>query len=161
MEPSVRPARRVGAFEIALALGGLLLILLAAQNAGPVIAAARADGVQGIFTARRLDCVQHPGHEQCSWTGTFRSDDGQDVRQGVGFYGSERGTFTPGAASPAFDTGRRGHVYGPGGSNEWVVVAALMLAGLALVARLVVRAWRSQGVRSMILRAASLGSRST
>ncbi|MET8146530.1 hypothetical protein ABZU32_40005 [Sphaerisporangium sp. NPDC005288] len=135
MKPSVRTARRVSAFEMALALGGLLLMLLAVQNAGAAIAALRGDGIPGTFTARRLDCIQHPGHEQCSWTGTFRSRDGRDVRQDIGFYGSERGTFTAGATSPAFDTGRRGHVYGPGGSNEWVVVAALLLAGLGLVAR--------------------------
>ncbi|MFC4534086.1 hypothetical protein [Sphaerisporangium dianthi] len=135
MKPSVRPVRRIGAFEMALALGGLLLVLLAVQNASPAFAALRGDGVPGTFTARRLDCIQHPGHEQCVWVGTFRSRDGGDVRQDIGFYGSERGTFTPGATSPAFDTGRRGHVYGPGGSNEWVVVAALFLAGLGLVAR--------------------------
>ncbi|GGL06308.1 hypothetical protein Sme01_66480 [Sphaerisporangium melleum] len=135
MERSVTRGRRVGVFDIALALGGLLLVVLAVQNAGPALAALRGEGVPGTFTARRLDCIQHPGHEQCNWVGTFRSRDGRDVREEIGFYGSERGTFTPGATSPAFDTGRRGHVYGPGGSNEWVVVAALLAAGLGLIAR--------------------------
>ncbi|MEU9890013.1 hypothetical protein [Sphaerisporangium sp. NPDC051011] len=134
-----RRVRRIGAFDVALALGGLLLVVLALQNAGPALAALRGQGTQGTFTARRLECVEHPGHEQCSWLGTFRSADGRVVRDGIAFYGSERGTFTPGAASPAFDTGRPGHVYGPGGSNEWTVVAGLLLAGLALVLRPVAR----------------------
>ncbi|MFC4590955.1 hypothetical protein ACFO8L_33000 [Sphaerisporangium corydalis] len=139
MQPSGTPSRRVSAFDIALALGGLLFIFLSAQNAGPAIAALRADGVQGTFTAQRLDCVEHPGHEQCSWVGDFRSDDAAVVREGIGFYGSERSTFTPGATSPAFDTGRLGHVYGPGGSNEWVIIAALLLVGLALTLRPLLR----------------------
>lgn len=141
--PSGRPARRVGAFDVALALGGLLFVLLAVQNAGPAVAALRGDGVQGTFTARRLECVEHPGHEQCSWLGSFRSGDGgRVVREDIAFYGSERATFTPGAVSPAFDTGRLGHVYGPGGSNEWVVIAVLLLAGAVLVARPLLRLCR-------------------
>ncbi len=132
--------RRVGMFDIALAVGGLLLILLAAPNTGPALAALRGDGVQGTFTAERLECVQHPGHEQCSWLGTFRSGDSRLVRRGIAFYGSERDTFTAGATSPAFDTGRRGHVYGPGGSNEWVFVALMLLVGLALAVRPLVKA---------------------
>ncbi|MEV4251248.1 hypothetical protein AB0J63_48660, partial [Streptosporangium canum] len=40
-----------------------------------------------------------------------------------------------GPTAPAFDTGRRGHVYGPGGSNEWIAVALLLLAGLCLATR--------------------------
>ncbi|GAA3825227.1 hypothetical protein GCM10022226_52400 [Sphaerisporangium flaviroseum] len=146
MKPSGGQARRrIGAFDIALALAGVLLIVLAAQNARPVVAVLRGDGVRGTFTAQRAECVQHPGHEQCSWIGTFRSGDGKVVREGIAFYGSERGTFTPGATSPAFDVGRRGYVYGPGGSNEWVVVAGLMLAGLGLAARPLLRLRRRPG----------------
>ncbi|MEV7969057.1 hypothetical protein AB0O34_24155 [Sphaerisporangium sp. NPDC088356] len=145
MKPSGTPARRVSAFDIALALGGLLLVLLAVQNAGPAVAALRADGVQGTFTAQRLDCIEHPGHEQCNWVGAFRSGDGKVVREGIAFYGSERGTFTPGAKSPAFDTGRLGHVYGPGGSNEWVVVAALLVVGLGLALRPPLKSLRRRG----------------
>ncbi|MBB5628545.1 hypothetical protein [Sphaerisporangium krabiense] len=129
-----RGGRRAGAFEVALALGGLLLVVLALQSAGPALAALRGDGTHGTFTARRLECVQHPGHEQCAWLGAFRPAGGGTLREDVAFYGAERDTFTAGASSPAFDTGRRGHVYGPGGSNEWVVVAAMLLAGLALMA---------------------------
>lgn len=141
--PAAAVRRRVGAFDVALAAGGLLLMVLAGQNAGPAVAALRGEGVQGTFTAQRLDCLQHPGHEQCSWTGTFRSGDGTVTREGIAFYGSDRETFTPGATFPAFDTGRRGHVYGPGGSNEWAFVALLLVAGLALVARPVLRAART------------------
>ncbi|MEU8265898.1 hypothetical protein AB0B89_01920 [Sphaerisporangium sp. NPDC049002] len=147
MKPSGTPVRRVSAFDIALALGGLLLILLAVQNAGPALAALTGDGVRGTFTAQRLDCIEHPGHEQCNWVGTFRSGDGRAVREGIAFYGSERGTFTPGATSPSFDTGRLGHVYGPGGSNEWVVVAALLLVGLGLALRPLLRSRRRGPVR--------------
>ncbi|MEU6742023.1 hypothetical protein [Streptosporangium sandarakinum] len=130
MRPSTT---RLSAFDLVVAAGGLILLLLAVQNLGPALAAFRGDGAWGTFTARRVECVQHPGHEQCTWLGEFRA--GRTVRPEVAFYGGERGTFTPGQAARAFDTGRRGHVYGPGGSNEWIAVALLMLAGLGLVSR--------------------------
>ncbi|MFF5210171.1 hypothetical protein [Streptosporangium sp. NPDC000396] len=136
MEPRERLAvrrRKPGAFDLVIMIGGLLLVVLAVQNAGPALAALRGDGIRGVFTAQRVECIQHPGHEQCSWLGEFRSAAG--IRPGIAFYGSDREMFAPGQTSPAFDTGRRGHVYGPGGSNEWIVVALLFLAGLGLIAR--------------------------
>ncbi len=128
---------RLTAFDLVIAAGGLLLVLLAVGNLGPALAAFRGDGTWGTFTARRVECVEHPGHEQCTWLGEFRS--GRTVRSGVGFYGGDRGTFTPGQTVRAFDTGRQDHVYGPGGSNEWVVVVLLLAAGLGLAARPLIR----------------------
>ncbi|MGW4664680.1 hypothetical protein [Streptosporangium sandarakinum] len=139
MRPSTA---RVGAFDLVIAAGGLILLLLAVQNLGPALAAFRGDGAWGTFTAHRVECVQHPGHEQCTWLGEFRA--GRTVRPEVAFYGGERGSFTPGQAARAFDTGRRGHVYGPGGSNEWIAVALLMLAGLGLASRPL---WRLRRLR--------------
>ncbi|MEV8632591.1 hypothetical protein AB0395_13130 [Streptosporangium sp. NPDC051023] len=124
---------RLTAFDLVIAAGGLLLVLLAVQNLGPAVAAFRGVGTWGTFTARRVECVEHPGHEQCTWLGEFRG--GRVVRPEVGFYGGDRETFTPGQSVRAFDTGRQGHVYGPGGSNEWIVVVLLLIAGLGLVAR--------------------------
>ncbi|MDF5758731.1 hypothetical protein [Spongiactinospora sp. TRM90649] len=126
--------RRISAFDVVVAVGGLVLVLLAAQNVGPAVAAARGDGVYGGFTALRLECVNHAGHEQCTWLGDFRSDDGTVRRDGIAFYGSDRTMFERGEPTRAFDTGRPGHVYGPGGSNEWAVVALLLLAGAGLTA---------------------------
>lgn len=128
---------RVSAFDLVITAGGLLLVLLALQNLGPALAALRGEGTWGTFTARRVECVQHPGHEQCTWTGEFRA--GRTLRRDVGFYGGDRGTFTPGQTVRAFDTGRRDHVYGPGGSNEWIVVVLLLAAGLGLVCRPLIR----------------------
>ncbi|GAA3085398.1 hypothetical protein [Streptosporangium carneum] len=123
---------RLTVFDLVIAAGGLLLVLLAVQNLGPALAALRGEGTWGTFTARRVECVEHPGHEQCTWLGEFRG--GRTVRPEVGFYGGDRETFVPGQAVRAFDTGRRGHVYGSGGSNEWIMVALLFAAGLGLVA---------------------------
>ncbi|MER7207775.1 hypothetical protein ABT340_11940 [Streptosporangium sp. NPDC000239] len=122
---------RLTAFDLVIVAGGLLLVVLAAQNLGPALAALRGVGTWGTFTARRVECVSHPGHEQCTWTGEFRG--GRAVRPEVGFYGGDRGTFTPGQTVRAFDTGRQGHVYGEGGSNEWIVVVLLLAAGLGLM----------------------------
>ncbi|MFJ2033431.1 hypothetical protein [Streptosporangium sp. NPDC087985] len=123
---------RLGAFDLVIIAGGLLLVLLAVQNLGPALAALRGEGTWGTFTAHRVECVQHPGHEQCSWLGEFRS--GGQVRPEIALYGAGRETFVPGQTISAFDTGRRDHVYGPGGSNEWIMVALLLAAGLGLVA---------------------------
>lgn len=137
-----RGTARLSAFDLVIAAGGLLLVLLAVQNLGPALAALRGEGVWGTFTAHRVECVEHPGHQQCTWLGEFRS--GRTVREGIGFYGGDRDAFTPGQTVRAFDTGRQGHVYGPGGSNEWIVVVLLMAAGLGLMARPLLR--RRRGV---------------
>ncbi|GAA5080686.1 hypothetical protein HNP84_006063 [Thermocatellispora tengchongensis] len=125
-------ARRLSAFDVVVVASGVLLFLLAAQSAPAAVAAYRADGIPGTFTATGLECVRHPGHEQCTWLGRFVSADGRVRRTGVGFYGSDRGMFTAGESTRAYDIGRSGHVYGPGGSNEWVVVALMGLTGAAL-----------------------------
>ncbi|GII91683.1 hypothetical protein [Sinosporangium siamense] len=147
----------LSAFDLTTAAAGLLLVYLGAQSVGPAVAAARADGVWGVFTARRLTCVTHPGHEQCTWQGDFRPARGGTPRRNVALYGSGRGTLTPGAVTRAFDTGRDGHVYGPEGSSEWVMSALLLTGGGSLLTWPVRRyfAWRRT------LRAASLASRST
>ncbi|MFI6797488.1 hypothetical protein ACWDOR_14440 [Streptosporangium canum] len=129
--------KRPSAFDLVIAVGGLALVLLAAQNLGSALAALRGEGTWGTFTAHRVECVQHPGHEQCTWLGEFRA--GGQVRPEVAFYGADREAFVPGQTARAFDTGRRGHVYGPGGSNEWIMVALLLVAGLGLAARPVIR----------------------
>jgi hypothetical protein len=143
--------RRMGAFDLVVMAGGLVLVLLAAQNLPPALTAAAAatEGRPGTFTAARLSCVSHPGHEQCTWLGGFTSDDGVVRRAETGFYGSGRDTFTQGATAKAFDIGRAGQVYGAGGSNEWIAVALLLLAGLALILRPVLRrrAPTGQGAR--------------
>ncbi|GLW10841.1 hypothetical protein Misp01_59690 [Microtetraspora sp. NBRC 13810] len=131
--------RRVTFFDVVIMAGGLLMVFLAAQNAGPALAAARGDGTPGTFTATRVECVRHPGHEQCTWFGDYRSADGRVRRDGISFYGADRETFRPGQTARAFDVGRRGHVYGPGGSNEWIVVALLFAGGAWLALRPLLR----------------------
>ncbi|MFB9723226.1 hypothetical protein [Planobispora longispora] len=112
---------------------GILLLYLSIPNIGPAVRAARADGVSGVFTARTLDCVQHPGHESCTWIGDFRSAAGRTVRPSVALYGSSRESLTAGATTPAVDTGRANRVYGPGGSSEWIFTSLLAGTGLALL----------------------------
>lgn len=124
---------RISPFAAVVLVGGFLLLFLSVPNLGPAFAAMRGDGVWGTFTARTLSCVRHPGHESCSWTGEYRSDDGLVVREQVAMYASDRQSFSPDASSRAFDTGRRGHVYGPGGSNEWIMVSLLLVAGLLMI----------------------------
>nr|BFE81382.1 hypothetical protein GCM10020093_039830 [Planobispora longispora] len=110
--------RRPGAFDLALVVMGLLMLLASVPEIGPSIRAARADGVSGVFTAEELRCVQHPGHESCVWAGDFASADGRILRPGVELYGSDRDTLTAGQTTPAVDTGRATRVYGPGGSGS-------------------------------------------
>jgi hypothetical protein len=103
-------------------------------NVGPVLRAARADGAAGTFTADRLDCVQHPGHEQCTWYGTFSPADGGRPVHDTTLYGAGRSALAEGESTPAVDVGRRGRVYSPDGSNEWVVTGLFLVAGVGLLA---------------------------
>ncbi|MDH2424469.1 hypothetical protein [Sphaerisporangium sp. TRM90804] len=129
-----RPRRRRSpAFTVALTLVALSLMAIVVPNVGPVLRAARADGSPGVFTARSVACIQHPGHESCTWNGEFRSEDGTIHRPAVAFYGADREMLREGQRTLAFDVGRPNYVYGPGGSNEWVFTALILLAGLAVL----------------------------
>ncbi|MEW9552810.1 hypothetical protein [Nonomuraea sp. NPDC050783] len=132
---AVRRRRRVSGFDVVLAVVGLVLLLVSVPQLGPAIRAARADGVSGVFTARELRCVQHPGHESCVWAGDFApAAGGRPARHDVELYGSDRGTLAAGRTVAAVDTGRASRVYGPGGSGEWMFVTLLALAGLGVPA---------------------------
>ncbi|MEU9835280.1 hypothetical protein AB0D67_27425 [Streptosporangium sp. NPDC048047] len=127
------PARRRSPFfNTVLTLIALFLLYLAVPNIGTVIRAARADGIGGRFTARQLECIQHPGHESCTWTGDFRSSDGGVRKTGVAMYGSSRESLRTGQEILAVDVGRPHQVYGPGGSMEWVFTGVLLLIGVAI-----------------------------
>lgn len=99
---------------------------------GPVVRAARAEGTPGTFTAEKLRCIEHPGHEQCSWYGRFRVSGRTGERAYL--YGAGRGDLRPGEAVAALDVGRAGQVYPPTGSREWMITAALVAFALALLA---------------------------
>ncbi|MGN9846155.1 hypothetical protein ACTMTI_49385 [Nonomuraea sp. H19] len=120
-------------FTVALAVAGLLLLFVSVPELGPAIRAARADGVSGVFTARQLRCIQHPGHESCVWAGDFASDDGRVLRHDVELYGSDRDVLAAGQTTDAVDTGRESRVYGPGGSGEWMFTTLLAMAGLTVL----------------------------
>ncbi|MEQ4721841.1 hypothetical protein [Nonomuraea sp. B19D2] len=127
------PGRRSPAFTVALTLFACLLAYLATPNLGTVVRAARADGRPGVFVPRELSCIQHPGHESCVWIGEFRSDDGAVVRSGIEMYGSDRATHRAGEPARALDVGAANRVYGPSGSNEWVVTALLLASAAAIL----------------------------
>jgi hypothetical protein len=97
------------------------------------VRAGRAEGPPGTFTAEEVRCIEHPGHEQCSWQGRFRVD-GEAPRPGYELYGAGRGDLRPGQSVPALDVGRSGRVYPPTGSREWILTGALTALGLVLLA---------------------------
>jgi hypothetical protein len=147
-----RPWRtRISVLDLVLAAFGIGMIYLALTNLGAVIAAARpGDGTPGTFTARQVACVQHPGHQACTWYGDFQAGNGPrrgKVVHHISLYGSNRDSFTPGQSTPARDIGRPGRVYGPDGSREWMVTAVLLAAGAAIFLRTVLlpirRRWSS------------------
>ncbi|GAA0379190.1 hypothetical protein Acor_00500 [Acrocarpospora corrugata] len=119
--------------SVVTALAGFILLWFTVPGIGPAVRAARADGVSGVFTARELVCVQHPGHESCTWTGDFLAPTGQ-VRDRVSLYGSGRESMRAGATASAVDIGRTYWVYGPDGSDEWVFTGLLLLLGAGLLA---------------------------
>ncbi|MBP2703002.1 hypothetical protein JOL79_04190 [Microbispora sp. RL4-1S] len=119
---------------VVLLLVCALLLSWTAPALGPALRLAAGDGRPGVFTARRLDCVRHPGHESCAWTGEFRSRDGVVLRTGVALAGSGRTTHHAGQRTDAVDVGMANRVYGPDGSNEWIFTVFLFLAVLGLLA---------------------------
>jgi hypothetical protein len=128
-----RESRRPSAFCAVPVLVGAFLLFLVLPHAAAVLRAARPEaGTPGVFTAERLDCVEHPGHSACGWQGGFRSDDGSVVRARTSLYGGQ-GALRAGAGIRARDIGRAGRVYRFEGSREWVLNALLAGVGAVLV----------------------------
>lgn len=134
-----RKRKPSGFVSLLLLLAGVLLLYVALPNLGSAARAAFVDGAPGTFTASRLTCVSHPGHETCEWSGVFRTADGTVERRGVKLYGSGRDTFESGQEAAAVDVGNAGRVYDPSGSNEWIFTALMLIAGYALLAVVAVR----------------------
>ncbi|WP_143832856.1 MULTISPECIES: hypothetical protein [Nocardiopsis] len=127
-----RAPRRISAFTVALLLVAALIVYLGASNVDRSLRAARADGVAGTFTGTRLDCVQHPGHESCTCYGVYVPDSGGPERTDVYLYGRDRQSCPVGEPASAVDVGSASRVYGPEGSNEWIMTAAMILVGLGV-----------------------------
>lgn len=124
--------RRSTAFSMVLLLVAALIVYMGASNVDRSLRAARAEGVPGTFSATRLDCVQHPGHESCTCYGTYLPDSGGPERPDVYLHGRDRQTCQVGQQTEAVDVGSVNRVYGPEGSNEWIMTAGLILFGLGL-----------------------------
>ena len=110
----------------------MLIVYLGLANVDRSLRAARAEGDPGMFTGDRVDCVQHPGHESCTCYGTYVPDAGGPERADIYLYGRDRQTCPIGEETLAIDIGSASRVYGPEGSNEWIMTAGMVLAGLAL-----------------------------
>ncbi|WP_242909915.1 hypothetical protein [Actinomadura terrae] len=128
------PSRRVpSGFTVTVAtVAAFVLLFYTVPNVEPVWRAARGDGAPGAFTAARVSCVSHPGHEACSWYGTFTPADGGAARETT-MYGAGRGDLAAGERVPAIDVGRASRVYAPAGSHEWIPTGLVLLAGAALL----------------------------
>jgi hypothetical protein len=123
----------MSAFDVLVILLAAFLLYLVIPNVVPVLRSARAgDGVPGIFTARHLTCVAHPGHTACGWEGSFRSDSGTIDRGSVYLYGGSGG-LTAGSQIKARDIGRASQVYRFSGTHEWVITAILFVVSLLLL----------------------------
>ena len=137
-------ARRGRAFPAVALVLAVLLVWAAVSGLDRSLRAARADGAPGTFTASHVDCVQHPGHESCTCYGAFEPDAGGPANERIYLYGRDRDTCEIGRAAAAVDVGSANRVYGPEGSNEWVLTVGLAGVGLGLGAWAVL-AWRAAG----------------
>ncbi|MES0836380.1 hypothetical protein [Nocardiopsis tropica] len=127
-----RVGRGPGPFDVVVLLLAVLLVWLGATSVERVARAASADGEPGTFTASRVECVSHLGHESCTCYGTHLPGDGGAAREDVYLHGADRASCVAGAATPSFDVGSDTRVYGPEGSREWLFTAGMILAGAAL-----------------------------
>lgn len=147
-------------FAVVLSLIGFGIIAMALPNLGPTIRAARADGVPGVFTAREVQCVQHPGHESCTWWGEFRSHDGTRFHPRIALYGADRDMMRAGQTTAAVDVDRPRKVYSPGGSLEWIFVTALLLVGVAIIGLAVRDVLRGRSPRRQVATSADTSAAS-
>ncbi|MEU8775851.1 hypothetical protein [Streptomyces sp. NPDC048606] len=139
--PAARPTRRPSGFVSLLVLmGAALMLYLSLPNLGNALRSATTDGAAGTFTASRLTCIQHPGHETCEWSGDFRPADGAGAAiENVKLYGTDRDSLGMGQTAAAVDVGNPGRVYRPGRSAELAFTGAMLVIGYALLAAVVRR----------------------
>lgn len=128
---------------VAAPLIAVMLILVAARDAGPAYTAQfGSPGTQGTFTATE----EHSGKGGPGFSGRFVSDDGSVVRADVRLVGDE-GVERVGDEHGAYDTGHPHSVYSTSGSSDWLLLTVLGLAAvivLVLWAVTVVRRFRNR-----------------
>ncbi|WP_182605293.1 ATP synthase subunit B family protein [Streptomyces alkaliphilus] len=128
--PPRRPPSRLT--SAVLLLAACLALWASVPNVGQAVRAATAHGAPGTFTVLGLECVSHPGHESCLWSGRFDAADGSPGRTGVTLYGSGREGFEVDRSVAAVDIGHGDRVYPPSGSREWIGTALLLVTGYGL-----------------------------
>jgi hypothetical protein len=80
------------------------------------IKAARGQGTTGTFVVNSQSCSARTG---CTWIGTFRPPDGDEV-PGVVYEGSLPAGSGPGTDVPAIEPDGSHYVYAPPGSHAWI-----------------------------------------
>jgi len=91
----------------------------------PAWQAKAGSGVEGTFTAVREDC----GRRSCDWRGDWVATDGSARRTDVILYDEPDG-LTVGQQVAARDTGARNGVFSDEGGYTWLIMTALVVAGV-------------------------------
>lgn len=133
--------RHAPAFPLVVILLASLLGYVGFAGLEQSVRATRGEGTSGVFTAAVLSCVQHPGHESCTCTGTFRSGGGPERE--VYLHAAGHDTCVEGSEVRAVDVGADNRVYGPDGSREWVLSVVVLAISCALVIGAGVRVFRA------------------
>jgi len=110
---------------------GLAMLIGGAVEIGPAYAAAQGHGTLGYFTPSELNtCDQNSG---CTLVGTFRSDNGRDIRNKVQLDGTWTGAGI-GTKIPALDSADIGLVFPRTGTRHWQEDAFWLVLGTLIVA---------------------------
>lgn len=133
--------RPVPAFPLVVILLAALLGYVGFAGLDQSVRAARGEGTPGEFTALVLSCVQHPGHESCTCSGTFQAEDGPERE--VYLHAAGHDTCVEGSAVRAVDVGADNRVYGPDGSREWILSVIVLAISSALVIGAGIRVFRA------------------
>ncbi|MBO0867039.1 MAG: hypothetical protein J2P15_00600 [Micromonosporaceae bacterium] len=135
-------------FAFVLPLFSIVLLVFLARDAGPAVRAGLGDGRAGTLHLTQKTCLPH----SCSWFGTFRSDDGTEVRSHVLMQDYPPGGAKVGDDIRARDTGDRSGVFAETGSRAWLFMAFLavlsggyLIGSTVWVARRLAGKWRPAG----------------
>jgi hypothetical protein len=92
----------------------------------PAWQAHAGSGAHGTFTAERQDC----NRRSCDFVGSWRAADGGGGRTDVRLY-DEPDSLRIGGTTEAIDSGASKGVFSTAGGSTYLLVTALVLAGLA------------------------------
>jgi hypothetical protein len=111
---------------IGLPVVAVAAVIFGAVDVVPAWQAKSGEGVSGTFTPAYQKCKRG----SCTFTGTWKADDGSRTRTDVKLY-DEPDSLTVNGSTKALDTGARNGVFATEGGSSYLLITGFAVLGIA------------------------------